>query len=92
MLLLGMQKKISGECGRGLKSQLRELEWESWLAGNPAVLYCTACETTVSSEKVAEGPIADWPYCPIHRKRPLIIRSAFRPVGMHQQRVQRRAC
>lgn len=43
--------------------------------GLHAVLYCGTCEAIVFFEKAATGPVKDWPYCPVHQKRPLMVRS-----------------
>lgn len=75
MLLLDLEEQLSGESHR-LTSQLRELERVAWLAGNPALLYCGVCEAAVSSQNAVEGPLQDWPYCPIHTNKPLTIHSA----------------
>jgi hypothetical protein len=77
MLLLDIQDEISEERRGRLKSQLRELERAAWLAGNPAVLYCSVCEATVSSQNAMDGPVRDWPYCPVHGNTPLTIRPAL---------------
>ena len=43
--------------------------------GLHAVLYCGTCEAIVVFEKAATGQVKDWPYCPVHHKRPLMVRS-----------------
>jgi hypothetical protein len=50
--------------------------------GLQAVLYCGTCEAIVTFEKAAIGPVKDWPYCPLHQERPLMVRavSALRNV------------
>lgn len=81
MMLFGLQEEIAEDCRSRLQSQLKELEWSAWLAGNPALLYCGACQAPISSEKAMEGPMQDWPYCPVHPNRPLTVRSASRLPG-----------
>ena len=81
MARLATQEEVSEE-RRRLKSQLRELQWAAWLAGTPALLYCGDCDAAVSCEKVIEGPLQDWPYCPVHENKPLTIHSALPPEKM----------
>ncbi len=76
MLLRDLEEERSQE-RRRLQMGLRELEWAAWLAGNPALLYCSACEAAVSSEIAIEGSLEGWPYCPIHEEKPLMIHSTF---------------
>ena len=76
MLLSDFLEDVCEAPAGGLASQLRELEKAAWLAGNPALLYCGACEAEVSPESATEGPLRDWPYCPIHEDKPLTIHSA----------------
>lgn len=77
MLTVDLEEQLSEERHHRLKSQLRELERVAWLAGNPSLLYCGACEATVSSQHAIEGALEDWPYCPIHKNKPLMIHSAM---------------
>lgn len=78
MVLVGLHEETAKVCRGRLQSQVRELEWSAWLAGNPALLFCGACHAPVPADRVVEGLLPDWPYCPIHRNRPLTIRSASR--------------
>jgi hypothetical protein len=68
---------IEGQSGRSnwLEFRLHELAAVLGPEGHRAVLYCGACETEISYEEAAAGPIRDWPYCPVHQDRPLMICS-----------------
>jgi len=77
MLAADVEEQVTGERHHRLKSQLRQLERVAWLVGNPSLLYCWACRAAVSSEHAIEGALDDWPYCPIHKKKPLTIHSAM---------------
>ena len=81
MLLLDVEKEVSGK-RRRLKSQLRDLELAAWSAGNPALFYCGACEAAVASEDAIEGSIENWPYCPIHTQKPLMIHATSPRIGL----------
>lgn len=81
MLLLDVEKELSGK-RRGLKAQLRELELAAWSAGNPALFYCSVCEAAVPSKDAIEGPLENWPYCPIHAQKPLMIHAASPRLGL----------
>ena len=75
MSVFAVEKKIAEE-RRHLKSQLRDLQVAAWSAGNPALLYCGACEAAVSPEEAIEGPLRNWPYCPLHEHKALMIHAA----------------
>ncbi len=75
MLLLDEGNEVSGK-RRRLTTQLRDLELAAWSAGNPALFYCGACEAAVASKDAIEGPLKNWPYCPIHTQKPLMIHAA----------------
>jgi len=44
--------------------------------GLHAALYCGTCQLIVAFEKAITGPVKDWPYCPIHQQKPLMVRPA----------------
>lgn len=85
MLLVHSQEETSENRRGRLAVQLRELERAAWLAGNPVALYCSLCEATVSSQDAMDGPLRDWPHCPLHAQTPLVIRPAWtRTCGMNR--------
>ncbi len=75
MSVFAVEMEISEE-RRRLSLQLRELQVAAWSAGNPALFYCGACEAAVSSEEAIEGPLRNWPYCPVHTQKALMVHAA----------------
>lgn len=43
--------------------------------GGQAVLYCSACKATIPHDRVETGLVQNWPYCPVHKNKALIVRS-----------------
>lgn len=43
--------------------------------GKQALLYCGACQAVIPYSKVAAGLMPDWPYCPVHQGKPLMVRD-----------------
>jgi hypothetical protein len=43
--------------------------------GGQALLYCSACKANIPHDRVVTGPVQDWPYCPVHQHKALIVRS-----------------
>lgn len=80
-MLPGMQGSVTEtEAGSDerhwLELTLHELAAIVRSAGKDAVLYCAACRDGIAYDRVVVGPIREWPYCPNHPERPLLIRSA----------------
>ena len=42
--------------------------------GVHAALYCGTCAVIVAFEKAITGQVKDWPYCPVHQQKPLMVR------------------
>ena len=78
MLAVEIEGQLSEERQHRLKSQLCELERVAWLAGNPTLLHCSDCDAAVSSQHAIEGAMEDWPYCPFHPNKPLMIHAMRR--------------
>jgi hypothetical protein len=41
--------------------------------GKEAMFYCGACQSSVAYAEVVPGPVPDWPYCPVHKDKALIV-------------------
>lgn len=68
---------MQGQSGRStwLEFQLHDLAAVLGPEGHRALLYCGACEADISYGEAAAGPIENWPYCPVHHQKPLMICS-----------------
>lgn len=78
-----VQELLTDE-GHRLGLLLYELDSVVRRAGERALLYCGACQAVVPYSHAMAGLIPDWPYCPVHQGKPLMVRAALLDGGQHR--------
>jgi hypothetical protein len=78
-------RKPGADESHWLELNLYESEGGIHPVGGHAMLYCGACEASVAYRDVVPGPIRDWPYCPVHQDKTLMVCSTSLglPDGRH---------